>query len=138
LDVVGSIDRTCRLYRGGEISVAFSPNRKLLATAGLDNTARLWDPSTGREVLVLTGHTVGLTDVAFSPDGTRLATSSNDGSVRAYVLPIKDRIDLARSRPPRSWTEDECRQYPAPGKRVIVNEIVLVFFLAVAISGLES
>jgi len=67
--------------------------------------------STGRQLLVLRGHTLGLTDLAFSPDGTRLATSSNDGTVRVYVLPIDELIELARSRLTRTWTEDECRQY---------------------------
>ena len=60
---------------------------------------------------MLTGDALGLTDVAFSPDGTRLVTSSNDGNVRVYVLPVRELIDLARSRLTRGWTEGECQHY---------------------------
>lgn len=41
-----------------------------------DNTAKLWNASTGRELLTLKGHTGYVTFVTFSPDGERLATMS--------------------------------------------------------------
>lgn len=62
----------------------------------------------------LTGCTYKLT---FSPDNTRLMVVANDPSglvqdtVRVYVLPTKDIIALAKSRPTRSLTTEECQQY---------------------------
>ena len=49
--------------------------------------------------------------LAFSRDGRFLAVGGSDGSVRVYVIPIDDLIDLARSRLTRNLTEEECRRY---------------------------
>ena len=37
-------------------SAAFSPDGKRVVTASDDNTARLWDAETGREIATLKGH----------------------------------------------------------------------------------
>jgi RNA polymerase sigma factor (sigma-70 family) len=73
----------------GVMSVAFSPDGSLLASAGEDRTARLWDLATRREVAVLKGHKDTVNSMAFSPDGSLLATGSSDKSVKLWVLTVK-------------------------------------------------
>jgi uncharacterized protein YjiK len=68
----------------GVVSVTFSPDGSLLATASIDKTVRLWQAMTGTHIRTLTGHTDAVRGVAFSPDGTLLATTSDDKTGRLW------------------------------------------------------
>jgi WD40 repeat protein len=78
----------------------------MLATGGYDATMRVWDMNSGKELLNLPGSW----QVAFSPDGSRLATDG-DNFVRIYLLRIEDLLVLAKSGLIRTWTTEECQQY---------------------------
>jgi WD40 repeat protein len=71
-------------------SVAFSPNGQMLASAGTDDTVRVWDltdPAHPSPVgPPLTGHTSAVTKVAFSPDGHTLISASTDHTIRFWNL----------------------------------------------------
>jgi WD40 repeat protein len=116
---------------GQVMDLAFAPDGASLATSSSDGTLRLWEVGTGRHTLTIANGVAGEVGaeskfcfrtlqvarlgvggkLAFSPDGTRLAYTAADATVRVLALDIDDLIHLARSRLTRSWTQEECETY---------------------------
>ncbi len=69
---------------GSILSVSFSPEGSLLATGDSDGEIRLWQVTTGKQVLACKGHTSWVWSVAFSPDGYTLASGSLDQTVKLW------------------------------------------------------
>jgi hypothetical protein len=53
-------------------------------TGGSDQTARLWEAATGREVRRFEGHAVGILAATFSPDGRWVLTGGSDQTARLW------------------------------------------------------
>ena len=73
----------------GEILAAFSPDGTTSASwkwEGDEAKIRLWDVSTGEIIAILKGHVARVRDVAYSPDGSTLASVSHDGTVLLWDL----------------------------------------------------
>jgi hypothetical protein len=49
--------------------------------------------------------------VAFSPDGSRLATAGLEPVIRVWALELDDLIDIAEAGLTRELTDEECREY---------------------------
>jgi WD40 repeat protein len=81
------------IVAGGPVwAITFSNDGRRVITGGADkpsqselaNVPRVWDAQTGKLLFALKGHTRGVTAIACSPDGARIATSSYDGTTRLW------------------------------------------------------
>src|SRR5579871_2464202 len=99
---------TMRFRHGAEVrSVAFSPDGKTLAWSGQDNSVRIWEIATGKEIRRFTAVTglgaehAWVASVAYSPDGKSLAagTMNGPGEVEVWELATgKDSHPLRMNR----------------------------------------
>jgi len=95
----------------GIVSIAFSPDGALLGSSSSDGKIRVWDLETGQMRWGVADIYLNWYDhVAFSPDGTRLISSS-DGVTTFHVLPLDELIGLVRAHIVRPLTPEECLTY---------------------------
>ena len=100
----------------GDGPVAYSPDGARLAVA---TSLGIWlyDADTGAETALFTGHTDDVNSVAFSPDGTTLASGSGDGTVLLWDMSpyvtslLATAIDASPSLPGQTALLDN---YPNP------------------------
>jgi WD40 repeat protein/serine/threonine protein kinase len=75
-------------HRGSVSSMEFSPDGAIVATAGDDQTVRLWNAKTGEELFALRGHANRLSALAFDPSrpapNWRLISADHEGMIKVW------------------------------------------------------
>jgi WD40 repeat protein/serine/threonine protein kinase/tetratricopeptide (TPR) repeat protein len=79
---------------GSLTAVSWGPDSRRLASAGVDGTIRVWDADAGKQLAVLSvpthrvsrthSHSNAVCALGWSPDGRRLASGGQDGSLRLW------------------------------------------------------
>lgn len=64
--------------------IVFSPDGKLLATAGADSTVKLWNMDNGQWIRTFAGHQDLVTSIIFTPDSRAIATGSLDKNIKLW------------------------------------------------------
>jgi hypothetical protein len=97
-------DKRGRVYdgRGTRAVIDFNRARDVVATAGPDATARIWEARTGREIHRLS-HAGIATAVAFDPKGERLATSDESGAVCLWNAGSGEKLRCMYQSAPVYW-----------------------------------
>jgi WD40 repeat protein len=118
--------RTLSGHTGPTRSVAYSPDGKQIVTAGCDGmdqrgicqegSARIWDATTGQEVVQLGGHIKGVNSAAYSPDGKQVVTAGCDGTSEtgACVVGSARIWDAATGKEVRTLSGHAYDSYPSP------------------------
>jgi WD40 repeat protein len=68
-------------------ALAASPDHQILATGNYENEVHLYELSTGKELIIITGHSSGIASLAFSNDGRILLTGDRNGLIKFWAIP---------------------------------------------------
>ena len=98
------------------LSVAFSADGRTALSGSGDETLKLWEVATGRELRTFSGHTNGVTSVGFSPDGRTVLSGSGDRTLKLW--------DVATGRELRTFSGHTAGVYSvafSPDGRTILS-----------------
>jgi eukaryotic-like serine/threonine-protein kinase len=104
-----------REHTSGRFWVTFDPTGRYLIREGPDHAVQVRDGVSGKEVGIVGRHERAIWGSAFSPDGRRLATASNDYKVRVWAW---DPAHLGRQREPELALDIRVRGF---GNRVVFS-----------------
>jgi WD40 repeat protein len=108
-----------RGHTSGIHDAEFSPDGKLVVTAGWDKSAGLWDAATGKRLRELRGHRGELWTATFSPDGRMVVTASGDRTARVWDVQNGNTIAKLRGHSDQVI----CASFSPDGRRVVTGSL---------------
>ena len=97
------------------MTVRASPDGTHFCTAGADRLVKFWDLNMKNEIARIDGHTDQIWEVAYSPDGSQLASCSDDCRVRFHDKERAD-IELKRDAEEAAAARQAHQAAPAPAE----------------------
>ncbi|KAF8838248.1 WD40 repeat-like protein [Paxillus ammoniavirescens] len=116
-DEVGTV-----MEKGGHIcTVAASSDGQWIATGGKTDTITIRNATTYDKVIELVGHTSAVLSLSFSPDSTRVVSTSADKTVIVWSTTLGEQLAVVgplEGRDGSSWPGDVCAQFSPDGERI--------------------
>ncbi len=100
-------------------SMAFSPDGRAIAAGCADRTVRIFDSATGEQVHRLLGHNSAITSLAFSSDGTRLASAGGLGRHGLFLWNMAKGRPIESLEPFDGWVS--CVAFSPDGKSLLAG-----------------
>ncbi|HEY9702252.1 MAG TPA: hypothetical protein V6C58_07385, partial [Allocoleopsis sp.] len=67
-------------------SITVTPDGKKVISGSADNTLKVWELATGKELRTLTGYSNGVNSVCVTPDGQQVISGSADNTLKVWDL----------------------------------------------------
>lgn len=86
----GHMSKLSFLGGGSVQALAWAPQttiRSYIVSAGNDKTVQIWHARNGKKVITYRGHIARVNAVSWSPDGKKIASASDDGTVQIWMAP---------------------------------------------------
>ncbi|ETO05920.1 WD-40 repeat protein [Reticulomyxa filosa] len=103
-------------------SVKFSPDGTKIVSSSNDNTVRIWDIMSGKEIRVLKGHSNYVINAIFSSDSTTIISFANDNTIQFWD--VESGLELKKLEGP--WSTKSSRFSPDGNTLVsIANDYII-------------
>ena len=73
-------------HTGSVASIAITPDGKHIVSGSNDETIKLWDIQSGKEIRSFEGHTFFVNSIAITPDGKHIVSGSNDKTIKLWDI----------------------------------------------------
>lgn len=116
--VVIAQEHTALTHGGSVEAVAYSPvNSSLIASAGGNHTVKLWDLDEG-SVTILGSHSDTVNSIAFSPNGQRLVSASDDYTFKLWDVPGKRHLSTLPHITDRVQSQIKSVTFSSDGQKI--------------------